>query len=303
MNERLDRWRRRWPWFDLVMTIQDRFGAIGAGPLATSIGLAIFLSLFPLLLVAIAVAGFLQAGGDGFTRDVISGLGLQGDAAETMRETLQTAAETRRAASIVGFVGLLWAGLGVVGALQNGINTAWQSKGRGLVDKAVSLLWLAGAAVLFIATGVIGTVMQLVPWVAAPLALAAGVAINVLLFLFTFSLLGNQKVGWRHHLPGALVAGIGFEVLKVVGTIVVPRSVADSSALYGTLGVVFATLAWLLIYGRLIMYAAIVNVVRHEAREGTVTVEIEAPRVDGEVPVAANRGGIVTDQVEAPVLS
>jgi membrane protein len=298
VKDRIDRWRRRWPLFDTVMSVQDRFGAIGAGPLATSIGLAMFLSLFPLLLVAIAVAGFLQAGSDTFTNDVISSLGLEGTAAETMEQTLDTAAESRRAASVVGVAGLLWAGLGVVGAIQSGVNTAWQTKGRGLLDKAVALLWLAGAAVLFASTAAVGTLVRFVPGFAAPLTLAAGLAINVVLFLWTFSLLGNQHVPWRSHLPGAVVAGIGFEILKLVGTIVVPRSVANSSALYGTLGIVFAVLAWLLIYGRLMMYAAVLNVVRHEARTGTVTVEIEVPRVDGEVPVAANRGGIVTEQAE-----
>jgi membrane protein len=298
MKKRIDRWRARWPVLDTVLAVQERFGAVGAGPLASSIGLAMFLSLFPLLLVAIAVAGFLQAGSDTFTDDVISGLGLEGTAAETMEQTLDTAAESRRVASVAGLAGLLWAGLGVVGAIQSGINTAWQTKGRGVVDKAVALLWLLGAAVLFASTGAVGTLVRFVPAFAAPLTLAAGLAINVVLFLWTFTLLGNQNVSWRSHLPGAVFAGIGFEILKLVGTIVVPRSVADSSALYGTLGIVFAVLAWLLIYGRLLMYAAVLNVVRHEARSGTVTVEIEVPRVDGEVPIAANRGGIVTDQAE-----
>jgi membrane protein len=298
VKERLDRWRRRWPVLDTALTVQERFGAIGAGPLATSIGLAMFLSLFPLLLVAIAVAGFLEAGSDTFTDDVISSLGLEGTAAETMEETLATAADSRQAASIVGLAGLLWAGLGVVGAIQTGLNTAWQTKGRGLLDKAVALLWLVGAGLLFVSTGAVGTLVRVLPGFAAPLTVAAGLAINVVLFTSTFTLLGNQHVPWRTHLPGAILAGIGFEILKVVGTVVVPQSVADSSALYGALGIVFAVLAWLLLYGRLLMYAAVLNVVRHEARSGTVTVEIEAPRVDGEVPTAANRGGIVTDQGE-----
>ena len=42
---------------------------------------------------------------------------------------------------------------------------------------------------------------------------------------------------------------IGLEVLKLVGTVYVPRAVASSSALYGSLGVVFAILAWLAIGG------------------------------------------------------
>ena len=47
--------------------------------------------------------------------------------------------------------------------------------------------------------------------------------------------------------------------------------IAGSSALYGSIGVVFATLAWLAIYARLIVYGAALNVVQYEAHAGTVT--------------------------------
>ena len=74
--------------------------------------------------------------------------------------------------------------------------------------------------------------------------LCAGLALSVALFLWTFTTLGKQAMGWRAHLPGAILAAAGFELLKVLGTVVLPRTVASSSALYGTLGVL-AVLAWL----------------------------------------------------------
>ena len=49
-------------WLDGALSVHERFGAIGGGPLSSSIALATFLSLFPLLLVLIAVVGFLSAG-------------------------------------------------------------------------------------------------------------------------------------------------------------------------------------------------------------------------------------------------
>src|SRR3546814_11641230 len=56
------RWRARWPWLDAILCVTDRFGAIGGGPLSSSIALAAFVSLFPLLLVIIAVLGFVSSG-------------------------------------------------------------------------------------------------------------------------------------------------------------------------------------------------------------------------------------------------
>jgi membrane protein len=295
----LDRWRRRWPRLDHPLSINERFGAIGGGPLSSSIALAGFLSLFPLLLVGVAVVGFLASGDSDFTATVIDDLSLEGRAAEVVEDAITTAEGSARTATVVGLVGLLWAGLGVVGALQNAMNAAWQTKGRGLRDRAVALAWLVGAGSLFVATSSLGPALRLSDGALRPLAVLAGLALTIVLFLWTYHLLGNSHVRWRVHLPGALLVAVGFEILKVVGALYVPRAISSASALYGAIGVVFAVLAWFAIYARLIVYGAVLNVVGYEAREGTVTVEIEVPRIDGEVPLSTTRGGAVDEKVEA----
>jgi membrane protein len=291
-----ERWRARWPWLDRALTVQERFGAIGGGPLSSSITLAMFLSLFPLLLVVIAVLGFLSAGRADFTSDVISELGLRGEAAQAVEDAIAIAEDSRQAASILGLLGLLWAGLAVVGALQAALNAAWQVTGRGLLDRVVALKWLLGAGTLFLATAALGPVLNWLPGWLRIGNVAIGAAVTTILFLWTYTALGNSSVGWRVHLPGALVVAVGFEALKLVGALYVPRLVSGSSALYGSIGVVFATLAWLAIYARLIVHGAVLNVVRYEAAAGTVTVEIEVPRIAGEVPLSANRGGAVEER-------
>jgi uncharacterized BrkB/YihY/UPF0761 family membrane protein len=76
--------------------------------------------------------------------------------------------------------------------------------------------------------------------------------------------------------------------------------VASASALYGSLGTVFAILAWLALAARLVLYAAAYNVIRWEAEHGTVTVGIEVPRIGGEVPLEATRGGAVSETAAEP---
>jgi membrane protein len=293
------RWRARWPWLDAILTVTDRFGAVGGGPLSSSIALATFVSLFPLLLVIIAVVGFVASADTSFAVDLVRDLGLRGRAADVVRNALATAEGSRRAASVVGLVGLLWSGLGVVGSLQAALNAAWQVQGRGLVDKLVALRWLVGAGSLFLLTAALGPMLGVLPGPVKPLAVILGIALTALLFVWTYTSLGNVNVGWRAHLPGALLVAVGFEVLKAVGSLYVPRAVASASALYGTLGVVFAVLAWLLLYGRLIMYGAVLNVLRYEDKEGTVTAQIEVPRIDGEVPLTTTRGGAVDEHATA----
>ena len=294
----LARWRARWRWLDAVLSVTDRFGAIGGGPLAASIALSTFVSLFPLLLVVIAVMGFLSSSDAGFAGDLVHDLGLRGDAAQTVRDALATAEESRQAASIVGLGGLLWSGLGVVGSIQTALNAVWQVKGRGLVDRLVALRWLLGAGLLFLLTALLGPALRMVPGPIKPVTVVVGFALTTVLFVWTYTSLGNNHTGWRTHVPGAVLVAAGFEVLKAIGSLYVPRAVTSSSALYGSIGVVFAVLAWLLLYGRLVVYGAVVNVLRHEAAAGTVTAEIEVPRIEGEVPLTTTRGGAVDEQAD-----
>lgn len=281
----------RWGWVRTALCVQERFNEVHGSYLASAVTVIAFLSLFPLLLAVIGVIGLLSAGAEDLPREVIQRLGLTGDAARLLRESIQTAEDSGKTASVVGFVGLLWTGLGLVAAFQFAFNAVWQISGQGLKAKLYGLAWLGGAGLLFLASFAVTTVVRWLPGPAWPLAMAVTFAVGVALWLWTFKALTNRDVPWRSLLPGAVVGAVGLEALKLVGGVYVPRIVSSSSALYGSIGVVFAVLAWLLIFGRLVVYAAVLNVVRWEEEHGTVTVEIELPDVPGAVPVMATRAG------------
>jgi membrane protein len=250
---------------------------INGNQLAASVTLSAFLALFPLLLVAIAAIGFVSSNDPNLGADLVENLGLKGEAATTLTDAIAAAEKSRRTASAVGLLGLLWTGLGLVAALQYAFNTTWQAKGRGLRDRLIGLLWLGGAFVIFAASFGITTGLNFLPGFLAPIGVLTGFAVSFALWLWAMKVLPNHDVGWKALVPGAALGAIGFEVLKAVGSIYVPRIVASSQALYGTLGIVFATLAWLLFFGRLLVYASVLNVVRWEEDHGTVTVEVERP--------------------------
>ena len=277
-----------------ALAIQDRYSELHGGELASAITLSAFLSLLPLLIVGIAVFGFFSAASSkDLAVETVSRLGLDtsSDTANLITEAIRTAESSRKAASAVGLAGLLWTGLGLVNALQYAWNTAWQVPGRGLRDKAVGLAWLGGAGVVFAGSFVLSAGAQLLPWYLAPLGIVAGLATGVGLWLWTAHTLPNRQVGWKPLLPGALLGAAGFEILKVVASFIVPRVVASSSDLYGPVGVVFAVLGWLLLFGRLVVYAAVVEVVLWEKRHGTVQLTLEAPARPGVAPVSATRAG------------
>lgn len=305
--ERLRALAERWPWLGTLLDVQEKVGETNGGPVASSVTLLFFVSLFPLLLVVSAVVGFLAAGDPDVTSDIIDGLGLTGSAADAMSDTIATAEQSRRTASIVGLAGLLWSGLGVTTAIGLAVRTPWQRKAQGMRARADGVLWILGGGVTFLGALAAGALLNLAPD-AVPRAVTSvglvllGLALELAFFLWTFWVLGDRRPGWRRLVPGAVVGAVGFEVLKVVGAVVVPRMVASSSALYGSLGVVFALLAWLALFARLIVYASTLNAVLHERAEGTVTLEIQAPRIAGEVPLEADRGGAILQREPASVV-
>jgi membrane protein len=295
LEERLARLRERSRPVDTVMTANERVGIVGGGPLSAALALAAFVSLFPLVLVGIAVVGFVSTNDVNLAAETVDRLGLTGQAAQTLLDAFQAAERTRRGATIVGFVTLLWSGLGVVATAEAVINAAWQAKGRGLVGKLNALAWVAGAGTLLLVSIGLTSLANVLPGPAAVPTVLIGLVLDTLLFLWTFRQLANVSVGWRDHLPGAIVGAVGFGLLKLAGAVYVPRLVASSSALYGSIGVVFAVLAWFVLGARLLMYASAYNVVRFERSHGTVTIDIEVPNIEGEVPLEATRGGAVAD--------
>ncbi|MGH9245753.1 MAG: YihY/virulence factor BrkB family protein [Acidimicrobiales bacterium] len=298
IKARLDALGERWPRLGVALAVQERFGEVGGGPLAGSITLSTFLSIFPLALVGISVVGFLSVNEDDFIDNVLDALGLTGAIAEVFTDAIDAAANSRRTASIVGLLGLLWAGLAVVGSLSFALNSVWQVKGRGLRDRLFGLAWLVGTLVLIFSGLALSGLGALLPGPAWLVAFPIGVLLYTAMFWWLFRVIGNIPVSWRRLLPGAVLAGVGFQVLNTLSGIIVP-SLLRGSALYGSIGAVFAIIAWLFIFGRLVVYAAVLNVILFERFHGTVTVEQRVPHYVRQVPLRANRAGAIEETVTA----
>lgn len=277
MRAKLDALGERWAWFGVVLAVVKRYGEVHGNNLAAAVTLQSFVAMFPLLLVAIAIVGFVSAGGVDIAASVANGLGLRGDAAKAITDAVATAEDSRQVASIVGLAGLAWSGLGLVDAIQNGFNQIWQVRPRGMKDKLVGAGWLLGAAaIMALGAGATAMVGWLPPWL-APLALLLGFGVNFCLWIWTAKLVPNRHIGWGALVPGALLGAAGLELLKAIAGFYVPRMVASSSQLYGTIGVVFAVLAWLYLLARLAMYTAVLDVVLFEKKQGTRRVSVEVP--------------------------
>jgi membrane protein len=292
LRARLEELGARWPVLRRALAVQERYGELNGGELASAVTLAAFLSVFPLIIVGIAAFGFFSAASSrDLPREVIANLGLEGKAAEILLDAMRTAHTSRASASLVGLIGLTWTGLGLVRALQYAWDAAWQVRNRGFRDRLRGLGWLVGAGFLLGASFSLTASLRYLSPVLAPVGALGGFALGIAAWLWTAKVLPSRDVGWRPLLPGAVIGAIGLELLKAAGSYWVPEAVSRSSALYGSLGLAIALLAWLLVFGRLVVYTAMLEVVLWEERNGTMELTIEVPAQPGVLPVGATRAG------------
>jgi len=256
------RWVRRV--VEWCRDVQRRYSAIGGQTLAAGVTLYGFLSLFALLVLAVAVLGFLSIDDVHLASDISRDLGLTGDAATIVTDSVNAAQQSRRLTTVVGVVGIVWIGSSWALSIANAYNASWHVPGRGLADRARGLVWLLGSVGILTVSGVATAGWALLPTLLAPLVVVTSLAANTALWIWTSWWLPNRQVALRVILGPAILGALALEALKLLGAYVVPRYVERSSELYGTIGVVFAILLWLLVLGRIVVYLGVIEVRRAE---------------------------------------
>ena len=271
-KEVLPRVRAKRPFVDHLVRALERYLADGADRLAAAVTYYWFLSLFPMLLLAVAVLGFVLDDPRSFVGDALGGF-LPSIAVDTITETLSTA---KGRAGLIGFAGLLYAGLGWLDALREALRTVWHQNinvGNFLVQKLFDVVALVGLL------GTIGGSIILTGLVTAATSFlvgllgldakggvgelvlgAAGLALllvaDILLFLYLLVRLPRVSIPFRRVIKGALFGAVAFEILKYLGSFYVELTTRRGAATYGTFAVVVGLLLFLNLLSRLILFTA-----------------------------------------------
>lgn len=267
-----------------ALAVQKRYKADAAEQLAAAIGFFGFLSFVPLLLLAVAAAGFVYADPADQARvalaltEALPGFEAtlgDGEADTGVASLVDTVVDNRRTFGLVGLLTLLLTGLKVIAAAMAATRVVFRgdvvSGVRGWVKKPVSLVVLGATALLAVAgSSLAGIAPDVLPRsVTVALALLITFVFDFLLFLAAYRMLSTTtSMQVRQLVPGAVLGAVGWAVLKTVGANYVGGQVDSANALYGALGGVIALLLLLYLAGRLYLYGAELSAVLVEHRDG-----------------------------------
>jgi membrane protein len=261
----------------MARSVSDRYADDAGGHLAAAIAYFGFLSLFPLLLLAMSVVGFVLSGQPGLAEDIQQEVASSVPGLEALiGDNLRALQNARVATGLLGLAGLLWTGTGVVGAGRNALLRVFREE---RLRSGITLkLWLVGVTLgvgflALAATGLtalaggleapgpLGVVLQV-------LGVVVGFALDLALFLVTYRVLLRRRYPWGDLLPGAAFGALGWSLLKLLGTWYATTTVERSETVYGAFAATVGVLVLLYLAGRVFVYGAELNAVLLERRGG-----------------------------------
>jgi len=271
------RWRQakdRYRWLSHLVAAWERFNENRGGQYAAAITYFSFLALVPLILLAVSIAGFVLANDPKRLQDLFDQISssLPGDFGTTVKRAVTTAINNRTGVGLVGLLGVLLAGLGWIANLREANNAVWGNpprKGKLLAKKLADFVALVGlglATLVSVGLTAGGTALASHALDAAGIKFpGAGILIAVIgiglaiagdILIFAWLLVRLPKVSAPRSawLKGAVLAAVGFEILKLFGTWYIAR--VNQSPAAGVFGSVIGILVWVYLVSRYLLFCA-----------------------------------------------
>ena len=230
-------------------------------------------SIGPLMLIAIAVAGFFF-GADAVRGQVSAQLtGLLGQAGANAVETMLAGASQRKEgilATVVGIVTLLLGATGVVVQLKDALNSVWEVDERAgsgiwgfLRSYIVSLAGILGLGFLLLVSLLLTTALSAGSNLFAPFlpetvlqifSFLVGFAVSSLLFAMMFKWLPDAEIGWRDVWLGGVVTAALFEIGKFLIGFYIGKQGLEST--FGAASSIVVLLVWVYYSAQIVLYGA-----------------------------------------------
>ncbi len=239
---------------------------------AASIAFFGFLSLFPLLLGLLAIAGAVLES-ESLREQILAWVQeFFPVGADLVTESIESLVSRRGAAGAASVILLFWSGRKLVGAKSRGINRT-----LGLERDHVAILSplrdfvlaiLIAALMLFSAAiAPLANLLDDMPFEilhSDALSIAAdrflGIAATAALIGVTYTLLPYRRPAWSQVWPGLLVATVLVELGKQLFVLYVDRA-SSFDSIYGPVSSIIVLMLWLYFFSRVVLFGAAINYV------------------------------------------
>ncbi len=259
---------------EVVKGAVNEFLADNCPHLAAAISYYLLLSLFPLVLAAISIFGFIMRdpGVEAKVTEAVIDFIPVKQSADFLTSTIQGIARGWGAAGIIAIVGLIWAGMAVFNAVRKSLNTAWgvRQPRPFFHERLMEFLMMIGFGALMLVSLGLTTAFKVIREASLPVfgerlmdgslvwhsaVIATSVFVAFLAFLFLYKLVPNTKVYWRHAAIGALAAAVLFEIVKNFFVWFVDNF-ATYNVIYGSVGVIIALMTWVFVSAVILLFCA-----------------------------------------------
>ena len=255
------------------------------------------MSLFPALLVGVAILGFFgQAGLVSDAANYLKDAGAPRETVDAVTKALESAQNQRGTALgalIIGLATAMWGAAGAFGSVGAALNQVWRvEEGRGFVShKLENLGWtlllialaLLTCVLLFLGGGLAGDVLgkiglgdtAVTVWGVArwPAALLAA----MLVYAVVYYAAPNVDVRhWRYITPGA-VSGVVMWIVASALFFVYVSNFSSYSATYGAFATVVILLIWLYLTSAVLLLGAELNAVVDQRRSRNLPPNYDGP--------------------------
>jgi YihY family inner membrane protein len=270
---RIDRLQRSTRPTAIAVGVVKKYGDDRGGSLAALITFYGFLSLFPLLLLLVTVAGLAVGPNSHAEHEIVnSALSQFPVVGQDLGASIKALHRATPLAFAASAVGLLWGSLGVTNHMQRVSEVMWEVPRHEEADllrrvvRGLSLLGIIAAAVLGSAvlagiSTIGGGTINSYPVAYWIYTLVGAAAVNLLAYLLVLHILAPEGTKWRTLLPGTLVGGLGWTALEAVGGLLVSHELRHATQLYGFFATVLGLVFWLSLGSQLFVYAGETNVV------------------------------------------
>jgi membrane protein len=261
MMRALERLRRRYPWLDHAVRAQQRYDQSQGDFYAAGITYFTVFAMFPVLMVGFAVVGFVLARRPDRLAEIDSWVkaAVPGEFGEQIISLMDAAIASRTSVGVIGLATALYVGLLWMQRLRAALSQMWgqQFPPPGFLNTKVSdviaLVAAFLASLLTIGFGVLATSALRLAGSVRLGSLVVSILVAWLLFTVMIARLPHDPVPLRRCAGAGLLAAIGFEGFKQVGSIYL------QAVLHSPAGAVFGPVLGLMVFAymtaRLVLFA------------------------------------------------